>query len=312
MGDADKKIDINSIGVKIRDTVFDYEDRYLTNADAKKLLELNSKNRRINIKRVLEYAEVMSKGKWELNGQSILISSDNIIIDGQHRLMAIARQNDGVSIQTMIGFGLKPTAFDTIDMGKKRSASDLLTIRGIGSIQATIMASAAKLLHVYHERIRIKIEKEKNKINDCLSKTEKNHIEVFQNKDIYDFIKKPEYENLFLEGVFEVNKYKDSLPLSPSEALFIYILLVGLDENKGKDFCKQIFSKVGIVEGSPIHVLSSKLNPGATKTAYIKKQERIASTIIAWNYFIQDRVMPTYIISKPKLKENLYVTAKKP
>ncbi len=100
----------------------------ITPERAAKLLESNTTNRTLSKKTVDKYADDMRGGNWELNGQSIGISEDGILEDGQHRLAACVEA--GVSFQTVVVYGVAPTAFETIDSGRKRSVSDVLKIKG--------------------------------------------------------------------------------------------------------------------------------------------------------------------------------------
>jgi hypothetical protein len=95
---------------------------------AELMLDTNSLNRKPSQKVVDGYSIEMSRGDWTLNGESIKISNQGALLDGQHRLMACIKS--GVTFKTMIINGLSPDAFDTIDIGKKRLAADTLFLSG--------------------------------------------------------------------------------------------------------------------------------------------------------------------------------------
>lgn len=105
------------------------EVKLITPELAKKYLEKNSHNRRINEKTVNYYAHQMENNLWKLTGQSISLSSENILLDGQHRLRAIIKS--GKSIKMLVVFDADPDSFDVYDKGKKRSHDDSLYILGI-------------------------------------------------------------------------------------------------------------------------------------------------------------------------------------
>lgn len=87
----------------------------------------------------------MSRSEWELNGDSIRFSETGVLLDGQHRLAAIIKS--GVSIETLVVTGLPDSVFDVIDVGARRSAGDVLDIRGYKNYNT--VAAAAKMYFVW-------------------------------------------------------------------------------------------------------------------------------------------------------------------
>lgn len=100
----------------------------ITQEMAKNLLLNNPKNRPIKRRHLEFLSEEMRCRRWKFNGDTIRIATDGSLIDGQHRLEAVART--GVSIQTLLVDNLDPDVFDTIDSGAKRSAGDTLSVVG--------------------------------------------------------------------------------------------------------------------------------------------------------------------------------------
>lgn len=102
---------------------------FITPKLAEKLLSRNCINRPVKKTTVDYYSDIIKRGQWELNGESIKISKEGILLDGQHRLMAIVKS--GIGIKTVIVEGLDSSTFDTIDQGVARSTSDLFYVEGI-------------------------------------------------------------------------------------------------------------------------------------------------------------------------------------
>jgi hypothetical protein len=92
------------------------------------LAERNYGNRRLNENTYSKYARDMACGRWELNGEPIIFSDAGRLIDGQHRLKGIVVAN--VPVQVLVIEGIPDKAFSTINTGKGRSLSDVLTIGG--------------------------------------------------------------------------------------------------------------------------------------------------------------------------------------
>lgn len=102
--------------------------RQVTPADAQKFLDSMVKNRVPTEAAVASYASAMSRGEWKVNGEAIVLDEDEKMIDGQHRCLAIVRH--GKPVDMLVVRGVKRAAFDTIDIGRKRTSGDVLGIVG--------------------------------------------------------------------------------------------------------------------------------------------------------------------------------------
>lgn len=117
----------------------------ITPDQAKKLLQSNSRNRPLRKKYVQLLAKEIKHGRWVLNGFPI-ITSGKLLIDGQHRLAACVVADR--SFPTMLITDADANIFPTIDVGKKRSAADTLSV--VGRKNSTTLAAAASIVNVYH------------------------------------------------------------------------------------------------------------------------------------------------------------------
>jgi hypothetical protein len=106
---------------------------------AKTYLDLNKLNRNPSDPTIDLYARQMREGLWVLNSESLKFDSDGHLIDGQHRLHACLRANK--PFETYVVRGLPREAQDTIDIGRKRTTGDQLTLAGIpyGSNAAAVI-----------------------------------------------------------------------------------------------------------------------------------------------------------------------------
>lgn len=114
---------------------------------AAKWLHSNEKNRVKSQSVVREYARAMKESRWRLNGETIKLSPDGRLIDGQHRLQACV--DSQCAFESYVVTGVDPDAFDTVDIGKKRSAGDIIGIDGVKN--ATSTASAVKWICAIRE-----------------------------------------------------------------------------------------------------------------------------------------------------------------
>jgi hypothetical protein len=94
---------------------------------AEKWLAQNTHNRNLREKAVLAYARDMEAGNWAENGEAVKFGKDGTLLDGQHRLQAIALS--GVTIKMLVVTGLESGTQETMDDGRKRTLSDALHLR---------------------------------------------------------------------------------------------------------------------------------------------------------------------------------------
>jgi len=120
----------------------------------------NPKNRTISKKTVLKYRDEMNSGNWQLNGETICIDQNGVLVNGHHRLLALA--NAKRSVDLLVVFGVDHSSFETTDTGMKRNGAHALQINGAKNalklsavITATIMyRSALKRGGSYNSYIR--------------------------------------------------------------------------------------------------------------------------------------------------------------
>lgn len=107
---------------------------------ASKLLEHNSINRPVTKSHVEGLAREMKAGRWRLNGETIIISRNGVVIDGQHRLLAVTKS--GVTIQSFMVTGVDENDIESVGVGRKRSTGDVLGMYGY--INTNTLASVAR------------------------------------------------------------------------------------------------------------------------------------------------------------------------
>lgn len=90
------------------------------------MLERNVKNR--NLVKNNDLKGVMERGEWKLNGETIVFDKNGNLTDGQHRLNACV--SSGVPFTTVVVRGVEPASQETVDIGRKRTVSDFLKMRG--------------------------------------------------------------------------------------------------------------------------------------------------------------------------------------
>jgi len=109
---------------------------------ATEILKRNVANRNI---KPLKYRliEMMKSGYWVENGESIIIDSNGVLTDGQHRLMACIEAD--YEFDCVLVTDVNPKAMESVDSGTNRSLSDVFKIRNIQNA-SNIAALTAKII----------------------------------------------------------------------------------------------------------------------------------------------------------------------
>jgi len=84
----------------------------------------NTHNRNVSWSTVDKYARDMKDGKWELTNQGIGFDCNNVLVDGQQRLLACIKAN--VPFLTFVCRNLDPQSQQVVDGGRLRKVSDQL------------------------------------------------------------------------------------------------------------------------------------------------------------------------------------------
>jgi hypothetical protein len=88
------------------------------------LLEMNTNNRAVRKSVVDCYKQDIADGRWYLTNQGIGVDINGVLIDGQHRLLAI-KESGYPPIPLLIVSGLSVEAQTAIDQHSKRSVRDV-------------------------------------------------------------------------------------------------------------------------------------------------------------------------------------------
>jgi hypothetical protein len=110
--------------------------------DARLLLGNNPENRALNVRLLSKLASDLVGGRWQFNGESIVVASSGELNDGQHRLEAVLQT--GIPIRSVIAFGVPRESRATLDMGRVRSMADQLAVAGVAS--AALVSAIARVV----------------------------------------------------------------------------------------------------------------------------------------------------------------------
>lgn len=248
----------------------------ITPRKAKELLEKNTNNRPVSKKRVDHYTSLMTNGKWHLTHQGIAISKTDVIIDGQHRLLAVVRAN--MPIDFTITYGVDDDTFKYVDVGYSRTTSNIFAIENIANY--TRHAAGISRYHDFINNHRsLSIRGSGKTINHY---THDDYLKFYYNNEplLIDILSK-------VSGWY--NRYK-ILNTSEMYAIFTYCVI---DANWSFSKVESFFDHVFMLRhDSPSNVprlLFDKLIQDATGTTQMKPIARTAMLIKAFNYFVKGK-----------------------
>ncbi len=111
---------------------------------ARHLLAFNTRNRTLRHQLVSMLVDEVSNKEWSYEIGMVLLSSNSQghpeILDGQHRLEAIAQCDETVEVQ--VRWGLPPELLGKIDTGARRNGGDLCRLEGLPHPTLTAAISA--------------------------------------------------------------------------------------------------------------------------------------------------------------------------
>lgn len=114
-------------------------------AEAERLLHANPGNRHLTLNALARIVRDLDNGRWQFNGESIVVADTGELNDGQHRLQAVL--NTRKPIRSVIAFGVPRESRETLDTGKARDLADWVSLHGIN--YATTVAAACRVVMAY-------------------------------------------------------------------------------------------------------------------------------------------------------------------
>lgn len=237
----------------------------INSEDARKLLETNTDNRKLKRAKVAEYKRAIERGDFWFNGDAIRISNNRIMLDGQHRLEALAATD--ATITVLLVEGLPAEARDTIDVGATRTAANLLEF---GGGEGGKVANAVNIAALGRAALILEDESMPSK------------LEVAQ----FVHAHRADLERAYRHGAHTI----ESSPLKGGTTPYaLAAYLIGKAEKDDKlldEFFARLSSGEGLYAGDPILTLRNRLissppdTSGGSRHRYLKNS---ALFIRAWN-----------------------------
>lgn len=140
-----KKTNVDDMAKGTQEMQPQIQTMVITPEIASSLLDHNKINRPLRQPHVNRIAAQIADGKWMFNGDTIKISDDGDVLDGQHRLWAILEAKQ--PIETIVVRGIQREAFSTIDaIRQARSGGDTIARMGAQRYRNNIASALSWML----------------------------------------------------------------------------------------------------------------------------------------------------------------------
>lgn len=251
----------------------------ITPERAEAILKKNTHNRPVSAHNIKNLLGVLSRGEWMLNGETIVLDPSGVLLQGQHRLIAVCKT--GIAIDTVVIQGIDKEAFRTYDRVKPRNVADNLHVGGHANI-STLSSTIRAVLRIKHGATFVHF----------LSPTQS--LEA-----VSDHPGIERYVSMMIGCKF----IRAFMPSSFCGALYLWSTLVG--EAVADRFFRDVAYGEGLMRGNPAYTLREKFRTrgqgtnfnGDVSLAYMIKAMNSAAagkTLLAlrWN---EDEAFPEFV-----------------
>jgi len=257
----------------------------VTPACAARLMIHNKMNRPLNRITVEDYKAQMLKGRWQLNGEPIIISDDGTLLDGQHRLTAV--MESGCTVQMVIVEGVPQENFVTIDTGRTRTAADVFNIEDINNA-----TSLAAIITAYFRLIK----------QDGSSTSKDNLRRLRLSKaELLEFYKK---NSILLQDIYKfASKCHNKLSLMRTTEIGSLYLYLHKELNHPEEKIESFFNElVGIlpVTNNTIQLLRDSYLKNLLGKLALTSSQKKAYLIKTWNSYVKGKELKVLNYNKEK------------
>lgn len=230
------------------------------------LLAHNPANRKIGEKLVARYAADITQGRWEHNGETIIVADTGELNDGQHRCAAVIAAD--IPIVTQITFGVKRDTRVTLDTGKKRTVGQHLSM--IGHHDTNNLAHAAIFVMMMENNNTITTSQDYRPNPSEVIEWVNAHPELYEDLPC---VTPAARAFRVSRGLMAALRYR-------------FNLISRADSDR---FFESLASGANLSDRDPIFRLRKRLTENLAAPAKLPQREIAALVIKTWNYWRQGR-----------------------
>ena len=247
----------------------------MTPEKAMRLLKRNNNNRKICRKNVIKYKNAILKGNYIATGDCITVDIYGNLLNGQHRLTAIAEAN--VPVKVDIKYGCNPDVKYIQNTGKATSLTDKgeIFLKNLG-IHSKMYPVICKTIDYFENK----------------GKFSKSKLE-YHPQDVVDFATDAK-NNEILKKVSKHAAQRHNIFGNASLALTKEVIFNLIDEYQATIFFDKIYEN-SFLKGEPAHALwkwlENRKKNNLSRWASGGEEELNLALNIAWNAFIENKTI---------------------
>lgn len=237
-------------------------------------LAANVSNRDLRLNHAEEIARAMLRDEWELSPDAIAFDTEGRLINGQHRLIGVARS--GVACEFVVVRGLPAKSQETTDTGAKRHLRDMLKLRDVPDA-----SNVAPVLNYVWKYLRYG-----TLVPPQIPPTVQEQLALWER-----------HEDI-IESVRYIRPRTKRGPISTATCAALHYLFAQVDRDDADLFFEKLAAGTDLSEGDPILVLRRQLERAANraKTSYsVTPYAKAAWIIKCWNAWQEGRTVNNFV-----------------
>lgn len=257
------------------------------------------KQRKLNQSRCVEYAEQMKAGLWGLSTDAIGFSTDDHLINGQHRLYAVILSN--TTQRFLVVYGLPPESLNNIDIGLSRkigqfnndipNKNNVLTLakRCLSIINGNTLYIASQGKTLYNNSdLTDSVDIDKGRI------VSRNSVRALSNSEVIDeYYKHPD----FYQWLYRMaSQFKVRMNMPASSIGLAYFLI-----NSYSNELMSMFHEM-VVDDTDPQSLSLRLAYQRFASKSHRSQDKLLFVLRAFDKFESDEITSSFLARPGDLK----------
>ena len=212
----------------------------------------------------------METGVWQFAADPIRFDTEGNLLDGQHRLQALANCESGTKIRFLVVYGLEAESQLVMDQGRKRSAGQQLSMLGVPNSSNVASGVRIHLIRITGMLFRDTKESQVVASAGAIEKW------VRENPDV-------------VEGLHPLVYLMRTTDAPPSVAYAAGIAFWELSPDRCKEFFHLLSAGAG--RGHPINALDKRLQRIRRAQTPVTKREALGMFFQTWNSWVENRTI---------------------
>lgn len=224
-------------------------------------LTFNTSNREVTQAKLEQFHADMERGEWKMQGDTIRFAYGKLL-DGQHRLMAVALS--GVTLPMLVVHGLDPETQANMDTGRGRTPRDILSIEGLDKWESSTLGSAIHSIMAYESGLALYSARK------------------FLNREVRNYYLE---HRAAIEATVQVCKsLPRKHPIVPhARTMALHYIFAKFDRDAADQFFARLMTGEMVAKSSPIFHLRQRLLSDLIDKRKRSAFEQLAFIVKTWN-----------------------------